>query len=494
MNFKTVFYVLGRIMIIMGLVMILPLLVAFYYSWQGFAEATYSSFLIPIALLVFIGLALKFFFKPKEIKLYAREGLVICGLGWVIVSLFGCLPFIISGAIPDFYAAFFETVSGFTTTGATVLSEIESLPKSILFWRSFTHWIGGMGILSFLIAVVPKSNSNSMYIMKAEVPGPTAGKVTPKISESARTLYIIYTVMTLIQVIVLYVGTRIDGTNMRVFDCVVTSFSTAGTGGYCVMNNSILGYHSRFVEWTCIVFMFMFGINFNLYYYALTKRTKEALRDEELRAYIIISVLFSSIIACNIIKQYNYDWFAAITDSFFAVNSCMTTTGFVTADFDTWPTLSRALILTVMCIGASAGSTGGGIKVSRIVLYAKEITRDLRISTRPNTVLKVRVNRRTVDDKVLRGVNVFLIIYVALIVISTLLVSLDNYSFTATFSAVITCVNNVGPGLNELGPTECFMSVSPFSKIILCIDMLAGRLELFPIITLFSINTWRKAK
>ena len=331
MNYRSVFYVLGKIMNILGLLMLLPLFVSVYYNLQGFQEADYISFIIPVALLLFLGQLLKFF-KPQSVKIYAREGLVICGLGWILVSLFGSLPFIISGAIPNFVNAFFETTSGFTTTGATVLNEIESLPKSILFWRSFTHWIGGMGILSFLIAIVPKSNSNSMYVMKAEVPGPMAGKVTPKISESARSLYIIYSVMTVIQILILFFGTRITGENLRLFDSVVTSFATAGTGGFSVLNDSILGYHSKFVEWVCVIFMFLFGVNFNLYFFLLTKKYKEAFKDEEFRTYVIINLTFIILITLNIMGSYS-NVFDAIRDSFFAVNTCMSTTGFGTADF-----------------------------------------------------------------------------------------------------------------------------------------------------------------
>ena len=492
MNYRSVFYVLGKIMNILALLMLLPLFVSFYYNMQGFKEAKYISFIIPIALLFLLGMILKCF-KPSSVKIYAREGLVICGVGWILVSLFGSLPFIISGIIPNFVNAFFETTSGFTTTGATILNKIESIPKSILFWRSFTHWIGGMGILCFLIAVVPKSNSNSMYVMKAEVPGPTAGKVTPKISESARSLYIIYSVMTVIEIIVLFFGSRITGDNLRLFDGVVTSFATAGTGGFSVLNSSILGYNSKFVEWVCIIFMFLFGVNFNLYYFLLTKRYKEAFMDEEFRTYVIINVTFVALITLNIMGTYPHIS-DAIRDSFFAVNTCMSTTGFGTADFDLWPTFSKIILLLAMCIGCSAGSTGGGIKVSRVVLYTKQIFRDLRLSTRPNTIIKVRMNKRVVDDKVIRGVNVYLVIYVSITVISTLLLSIEGYSITTCFSGVVACFNNIGPGLELLGPTKNFDFLSMGSKIVLIIDMLAGRLELFPIIVLFSPNTWRKAK
>ena len=351
-----------------------------------------------------------------------------------------------------------------------------------------------MGILSFLIAIVPKSNSNSMYVMKAEVPGPMAGKVTPKISESARSLYIIYSVMTVIQILILFFGTRITGKNLRLFDSVVTSFATAGTGGFSVLNDSILGYHNKFVEWVCVIFMFLFGVNFNLYFFLLTKKYKEAFKDEEFRTYVIINLTFIILITLNIMGSYS-NFFDAIRDSFFAVNTCMSTTGFGTADFDMWPSFSKILLLVAMCIGCCAGSTGGGIKVSRIVLYTKQIFRDLRLSTRPNTVIKVRMNKRVVDAKVLRGVDVYLIIYVAFLIISTLFLSMfENCSITTCFSGVVACFNNIGPGLEALGPTKNFEFLSLPSKIVLIIDMLAGRLELFPIIVLFSPITWKKAK
>ena len=419
MNYRSVFYVLGKIMNILGLLMLLPLFVSFYYNLQGFVEAKYSSFIIPIVLLICLGMVLKLA-KPSCVKIYAREGLVICGIGWILVSLFGSLPFIISGTIPNFIDAFLKQLRGLPLKIATV-GKIESIPKSILFWRSFTHWIGGMGILCFLIAVVPKSNSNSMYVMKAEVPGPKAGKVTPKISESARTLYIIYSVMTVIEALVLFVGSRVTGENLRLFDSVVTAFATAGTGGFSVLNKSILGYNSKFVEWVCIIFMFLFGVNFNLYYFFITKRFKEVFKDEELRAYIIINVTFVAFITLNIMGTYSnilklfqmirfYDYTCMSTNKFFC-----------TADFDLWPTFSKAILILAMCIGCSAGSTGGGIKVSRIVLYSKQIARDIRLSTRPNTVIKVRMNKRVVDQKVINGVNVYLIIYVAVMAVSTLL-------------------------------------------------------------------------
>ena len=492
MNYKSVFYILGRIFLVLGLLMLLPLSVDVYYNLNGFEEAPYRSFLIPIALLFIFGGLLQLC-KPKKLNIYAKDGFVICGLAWILISIFGALPFVISGCIPSFIDAFFETASGFSTTGASILTEIHSLPKSILFWRSFTHWIGGMGILSFLIAIIPKSHGNSMYIMKAEVPGPKAGKVSAKISESARTLYIIYFVMTLLEIVVLFFGSRIEGSNIRFFDSVVTAFATAGTGGFSVLNNSILGYNSAFTEWTIIIFMFLFGVNFNLYFYFITRNFKSVLKDEEFRAYVIINLLCVFLITLNVMNLYS-NLGTAIRDCFFAVNTVMSTTGFCTADFNNWPTFSRILLVMLMFVGCSAGSTGGGVKVSRIVLYFKQLVRDFGQMLRPNKVINIRMNGRTVEGNVMKGVNSYLVAYVITLVVSIVLISLNGFDTTSTVTSVVSCMNNIGPGLEIVGPTGNYAAFSDFSKLVLSFDMLAGRLELFPILILLAPNTWRKAK
>lgn len=492
MNYKAVVYFLGKIFLILAALLCLPLSVAVYYNFNGFREAGYNSFLIPIALLIAIGLVFTYK-KPENLNIYTKEGFVICGLGWIFMSVFGALPFIISGCIPNFINAFFETVSGFTTTGASILSEIHSLPKSILFWRSFTHWIGGMGILSFMIAIVPKSEGNSMYIMKAEVPGPTTGKVVSKIGSSARILYIIYFVMTLTEIFVLYFGTKLNGDNIRFFDCVVNAFATAGTGGFSVLNDSIKGYNSSFTEWTLTVFMFLFGVNFNLYYFLLTKKISSVFRDEELRGYIIINLTAVVLITLNIMNMYD-NTVAAVRDSFFSVNSVMSTTGFCTADFNRWPTFSKVILIIVMCCGSCAGSTGGGLKVVRTELLFKQMFKDFRQTVRPNAIVKVRMNKKTVDSKIMTGVNSYLNVYVIMLVSSVFLISLDNFDSTTCFSAVIACFNNIGPGLEVVGPIGNYAGFSNFSKLVLIFDMLAGRLEMFPILLLFSPNTWKKAR
>lgn len=492
MNYKAVLSILGRIFLIVGALMLIPLAIAVYYNLNGFAEASYQSFLIPIAIFVTAGLLLNIK-KPKDYNIYAKEGFVICGLGWTIMSAIGALPFLISGAVPSYIDAFFETVSGFTTTGSSVLNEIYSLPKSILFWRSFTHWIGGMGILSFMIAIVPKAKSNSMMIMRAEVPGPSVGKVVSKTANSARILYVIYIAMTILEIAVLFIGTRITGDNMRFFDCVVNAFATAGTGGFSVLNNSIAGYSSPFTEWVLIVFMFLFGVNFNLYFFLLMRKVNTVFKDEELRSYIIINLTAVILITINISTMYD-SISTAIRDAFFNVNTVMSTTGFCTADFNQWPTFSKVILVILMCIGCSAGSTGGGLKVVRLNLFVKQMFCDLRCMLRPHAVINVRMNNKTIDKKIMKGINSYLNIYIITAVISVFFVALDNFDSTTTFTAVIACLNNIGPGLNAVGPTENFADFSVLSKLVLIFDMLAGRLELFPILLLFSPNTWKKAK
>lgn len=492
MSYKSVFYVIGKILVILGLLMMLPFFVAVYYNLHGFHEGRfiYHSFLIPIFIAILFGYALQLF-KPKKVTIYAREGFVICGIGWLLMSLVGALPFYISGHIPNFIDAFFETASGFTTTGSTILREVQHLPKSILFWRSFTHWIGGMGILTFMIAILPRSKGNSMNVMKAEVPGPKASKMTAKISQSAQILYIIYIVLTVLEILVLFFGSRISGDRLRFYDCVVNAFSNAGTGGFAVLNQSILGYHSKFVEWTIIVFMFLFGTNFNLYFFLITKNIKSIFKDEEFRAYLLINLSAVLLITLNIMRMYQ-NIGDAIRDSFFVVNATMSTTGFGTADFNTWPTFSKMIIIMLMFVGGSVGSTGGGIKVTRIVIYFKQVVRDFKQLLHPNNLVKVKFNGRRIDGEIMKGLNSYLVAYIVTMIISMLLISLNGYDMTTTASSVITCLNNIGPGLNMAGPTENFSFFSNFSKLVLTFDMLAGRLELFPILLLLFPRTWKK--
>ncbi len=480
MNYRAIFYVLGKIFLIIGALMLLPITISIYYS-----ERLTPAFFIPAAFLLLIGFFL-IVKKPDRVEIYTKEGLVICGLSWIIMSLFGAVPFVLSDAIPNYIDAFFETCSGYSTTGATILTEIESLPKSVLFWRSFTHWIGGMGILTFMMAVVPKGEGHSMFIMKAEVPGPKAGKVVSKIQSSARILYIIYCIITVLEIIILSLFT-----DMRFFDAVTTSFSTAGTGGFSVMNNSIAGYNSATVEWIIIVFMFLFGVNFNLIYYVLIRKYSLAFKDEEFWTYVAVNITAVALITLNIVHQYN-SVSDAVRNAFFNVNAIMSTTGFCTVDFNTWNTFSKIILVGLMFFGASVGSTGGGIKITRIMLYAKQIRADIKRILKPHAVTTIRMNGNVVEKRIIEGVNSYLVIYISILMISTILISINGFDFTSTVSSVITCLNNVGPGLEIVGPTGNYASFSLFSKLVFCFDMLAGRLELFPILVLFAPRTYKK--
>lgn len=490
MNYKAISYMLGKIFIILGLLMILPLLICIYYTLNGFSEASVYSFIIPMILLLVPGFLLKSK-KPKNFNIYAKEGFIICGLAWIIMSVLGAIPFVISKSIPNVIDAIFESVSGFTTTGATILNEIESLPKSILFWRSFTHWIGGMGILSFMIAIVPKAKGNSMFIMKAEVPGPSTSKVVSKIADSARILYIIYFAMTLAEIFILYFGNKISGDNIRFFDCVVTAISNAGTGGFAVLNNSIAGYDSNFTQWVIIVFMFLFGINFNLYYFLLTRKIGSIFRDEELRGYMLINILSVALITLNIYNLYG-SVSTAMRHAFFNVNAVMSTTGFGTEDFNLWPTFSKIILMIIMCFGGCAGSTSGGFKIVRIELLVKQMHCDFKRMISPHSVVNVKLNQKTVDNKMMSIMKSYLNIYIITIVASLLLISTNNLDTTTNFTAVLSSLNNVGPGLSLIGPSGNYSVFPVFSKIVLMIDMLAGRLELFPLLLLFSPSTWKR--
>ena len=480
MNYRAVTFVLGKIFMVIGALMLLPITVSLYYR-----ENLTIAFLVPAMLLIFIGILLVLF-KPERRSIYTKEGLVICGLSWIIMSFFGALPFVISHAIPDFIDAFFETCSGFSTTGATILTEIESLPKSILFWRSFTHWIGGMGILSFMIAIIPKGESHSMFIMKAEVPGPKAGKVVSKIQDSARILYIIYCVLTLVEIFVLYAFTK-----MRFFDAVTTAFSNAGTGGFSVLNNSVLGYNSARIEWILIVFMFLFGVNFNLFFFILIRRYSSAFKNEEFWTYLTINITATVLITANIAQHYSRIT-DAVRDAAFNVNAIMSTTGFGTADFDKWDTFSKVILVGLMFVGGCVGSTGGGMTVTRIMLYFKEMHADVKKALRPNAIVKIRMNGNVVERKVIEGTNSYLVIYLGIMLCSIFAVSLNGFDFTSTITSVITCLNNIGPGLGIVGPTGNYASFSVLSKLVFCFDMLAGRLELFPILILFAPRTYKK--
>ena len=478
MNYRMIGYLLGAILMIEAALLILPASVAL-----GYGEDIIP-FLITIGILVVISLP-NIIFKPKNKRIFARDGFITVAAGWILLSVFGALPFVISGAIPNYIDAFFETVSGLTTTGATILKEIESLPRGILFWRSLTHWIGGMGVLVFMLAILPSANGETMHLMRAEVPGPTKGKLVPKMRQSSLILYGIYVALTAIMVVALLIC------GLPLYDSVVTAFGTAGTGGFSVLNASVAGYNNPAAEWIIAIFMILFGINFNLFFFIIIGKVKDVLKSEELRTYLIICGVATSAIAIN-----TYHVFKNIPDclrsAFFQVASIMSTTGFATADFNLWPQLSRSIIVILMFVGACAGSTAGGLKISRVLILIKSIIYEMRRMLRPNSVNVVRLDGEVVSNDTVHSATRYFVVYISILLSSFLLISVDGFSFETNFTAVITCLNNVGPGLDVIGPVGNFSGFSAFSKIILSITMLIGRLEIMPMIILFSPLAWKR--
>lgn len=480
MNARLIVRVTGKILILEGFFLWLPLIVNLIYR-----EAYFWAFMGPSLVMLGAG-ALLHLVRVRSHNLYAKEGLFITALAWVLMSLFGCLPFVLSGEIPVFWDAFFETVSGFTTTGASILSDVEAVSHGMLFWRSFTHWIGGMGILVFVLAVLPQAGGGTyINLMRAESPGPQVGKLVSKVRFTARILYGIYIAMTVLQIIFLLCG------KMPVFDAFITSFGTAGTGGFSSLNLSIGGYNSLYIEIVVTVFMLLFGINFNVFYLLLIGHFGEAFNCEEVRWYFGIILFSIGVIALNTLEMYGNFW-TALRYSSFQVVSIITTTGFASFDFNLWPTFSKCVLVVLMVIGACAGSTGGGIKVSRLIIAGKAMNRELKLLSRPRSVVGIKFEGKPLDSAVLRGVQTFLIVYSGILLCSFLLVSLDNFSLEATFTAVVTTLGNVGPGFGEIGPMSNFSAFSPLSKMVLCFNMLAGRLELFPILLLFAPSTYMK--
>lgn len=479
MNYRMVFYNIGRILLVEAALLAFPAIGAIIYN-----EDTLISFALTIAALTAVGLpAVRK--KPKNTAIYAKDGYVIVALTWILMSLFGAMPFYFSGHIPHFVDAFFETVSGFTTTGSTILNNIEILPKSLLFWRSFTHWIGGMGILVFVIAILPKTESSSMHVMRAEVPGPTVGKLVSKLRASARILYGIYCVLTVVEIIMLIFG------GVPVYDSIVNAFATAGTGGFSVLNNSIEGYNSVYAEMVIAVFMLLFGVNFNIYYLFLIKQGRQAIKNEELRYYLGI-VLGSIVLIAICLANTKYSVGDSIRYAVFQVASIVTTTGFSTANFDTWPVFTKIILVFLMFIGACAGSTGGGIKVSRLMILIKSGLRDIKKAINPRSIETVKVDKHTVEEPVVKSVSVFFATYMIIIAVSALIVSIDGRDIVTTFTSVLACISNIGPGLGAVGPYGNFADFSVMSKLVLSFDMLAGRLELIPMLMLFSPYAWAR--
>ncbi len=482
MNYRMVVFVLGRIFLVEAAMMLLPMVCsAIYGEWYML-----PAFLLPAVILLLLGLAASLR-TPKNTTIYARDGLAIVALVWVLMSAFGALPFVISGEIPAFADAFFEMVSGFTTTGSTILIDVEALSHGALFWRSFSHWVGGMGVLVFAMAVLPMTDGRAMHLMRAEVPGPTCGKLSSKLSDSAKILYGIYFAMTAVEVVFLCAG------GMSLYESLIHSFGTAGTGGFSCRGLSIGAYQNPYFEWVIGIFMLLFGINFNLYYFILMRHFREAFGSEELRAYLGI-VLFSTVtIAANILSMAGSVG-EAVRTAFFQVSSIITTTGYATTEFNLWPTYSRILLLLLMFVGGCAGSTAGGLKVSRVIIFFKAARQDLNKMLHTHAVTTIRFEGKPLDEKTLQGVHNYFNVYMLLVMLSTVLVSLDGFDLITTFTAVITCLNNVGPGMELVGPMGNFSQFSDPVKYLLSFDMLAGRLELYPMLALFAPRLWRSRR
>ena len=481
MNYKMMGRFIGLTVAIEGVLMIPALCISLFCREWHMAKA----FLYTLLIAAFLGSVLLLSCRKSRKIFGAREGMVCVGLSWIVLSLIGCLPFWFSREIPHFMDAFFETVSGFTTTGASILSDVEALSKGLLYWRSFTHWVGGMGVLVFMLAIIPASGSDkgfTMHLLRAESPGPDVGKLVPKMRQTAMILYLIYVVLTMINIIFLLCG------GMSAFESVCTAFGTAGTGGFGIKNDSMASY-SPYIQNVCTVFMFLFGINFSCYYLLLLRQVGGVFRDEELRMYIGLAVLTTVLIALNIRHMYS-SMAETFRHSAFQVSSIMTTTGYSTTDFDQWPGFSKALLMLLMVVGACAGSTGGGLKCSRALLLFKSLGRNIRQVLNPRKVQVIRNNGRVVDEKILDNTNAYLAAYVIIIIVSFLVISWDGFSIGTNLTAVLSCFNNIGPGLEAVGPTCNFGMYSDTSKLVLILDMLAGRLEIFPILALFAKGTW----
>ena len=477
MNYRMITYILGWILLFEAGFLLVPTVTALVYGEQAI-----KGFLLSIAICVAVS-ALLIFKKPKNTSLRSRDGFVIVSLSWIVLSLFGAIPFMLTGVTASYVDALFETVSGFSTTGASIFTDVEILPRSILMWRSFTHWVGGMGVLVFIMAFLPLSGGRNMHIMKAESPGPSVSKLVPRIRTTAALLYSIYLALTVLQFVVMLCG------GMTVFEALCTAFGTAGTGGFGIYNNGMNSF-SPFLQVAIAVFMLIFAINFESYFLLLHRKWREALTTE--------IIVFLSIVAAavGIITWNLYASFGSVSEAlrhaFFTVSSLISTTGFSTVDFDLWPALSKAVLLLLFFIGACAGSTGGGVKVSRIVILFKGIAREIRNAIHPKQVKKVVVDGKPVEEKTVNAVFVFFVCLVIMLGLSVLILSLDGADFTTNFSAAATCIGNVGPGFAAVGPTKNFAFFSPLSKLVLIFDMLAGRLELFPMLLLFAPATWKK--
>lgn len=485
MNVKNISRTVGLILLITGIFQLFPLLIAVI----DHEPRNILAYIESLCLILLVGSALLLFSRGGNRMFSAQEGFAATGLSWIFMSAFGALPFFLSGQIPSYVDAFFEMVSGFTTTGASILTDVEALSRCNLFWRSFSHWLGGMGVLVFLLAVVPgarKNGGTGIYLMRAESPGLSVDKLTPHLRQTAMILYGIYILLTALCIVCLLLG------GMPVFDSFCIAFGTAGTGGFAIKNSSMGGY-SCFLQTVVTVFMFLFGVNFSLYYMLLLRKFKAVFKNEELRLYFGIAAGSIVLIAINISRMYN-TVYESVHHAAFQVVSIMTTTGYGTVDFEQWPAFSKAILLSLMFIGASAGSTGGGLKVSRVLLLMKSIRRTIRKALHPRRVQPVYMDGRAVSEEVCDNVNAYLAIYCVILVLSFAIISVDGFSIGTNFSAVASCFNNIGPGFELVGATQNFSIYSDLSKIILSLDMLLGRLEIFPLLLLLSPDTWSRRR
>ena len=469
-NWRIIGNIIGHVILIEGFLLMLPLLVNFLYG-----ESVGSAYIKAILICLIFGLPLSRI-KGSHASYYAKDGMVAVGLSWIILSLFGGLPFYFTKEIPSIVDCFFETVSGFTTTGSSILTDVEALSHASLFWRSFTHWIGGMGILVFLLAIVPRSNDRMMYIMRAEAPGPVIGKLVPRLKDSAAILYKIYFVLTIIMVVFLLAG------GMPLFDSLCTTFGTAGTGGFAIKNNSIAFYNSVYLEMVVTVFMLLFGINFNMFYFILLKNVKSVFKNEELRMYLFIVFFSIVVIAFNIVHLYDGSLLEAFRYASFQVASIISTTGYSTTDFNIWPSFSKMVLLLLMIIGACAGSTAGGLKVSRFLILLKQTKLDIQRTLHPQKVEAITMDGKLVNKEIVHQICSYFFCFMLILGLTLFLVSLDNFDLETTISACFTCLGNVGPGLGLAGPLSNFSMFSDLSKIVLSFAMLFGRLEIYPLL------------
>ena len=478
MNYSIIRYIICRVLEFQALFLSLPCIVALIYREQ----AGWAYFIVMMACFLVGWIGKKW--KPASNVFFAKEGFVAVSLSWIVLSITGALPFWLSGEIPSYTDAMFETISGLTTTGSSILSDVEALSYCNLFWRSFTHWIGGMGVLVLILAILPLAGGYNMHLMRAESPGPSVGKLVPRVRHTARILYGIYIVMTVILIVILLC------TGMNLFDATAHAFGTAGTGGFGIVNSSLADY-SVPSQAVITIFMILFGINFNVYYFFLIKKPKDAFKHEEMRYYLLIIFAAIGLITWNV-----RDMFDSLFDAFhhaaFQVASIITTTGFATTDFNLWPSFSKTILVLLMFVGACAGSTGGGIKVSRVVILFRMVKNEISHMIHPKRVIHVRFENRVIPKEVWRSVQVFLISYVVIFAVSVLAISLCNFDFTTNFTAVAATLNNIGPGLNAVGPTGNFGVFSAPAKWVLMFDMLAGRLEIFPMLVLMAPSTWKR--